>query len=1173
MRITTSGRLALLAALIIGMGALFAAGAMAQEVALFDGGVRAYLDVSDDEAAELGIAPAVEDLCKFFEQITGEALPRGQGEVALFDPTRETPTRFECVVANMEDLSHYGATNATAAIYLSPTRRFTGAPMAGPGEKAGWACTWHRVDKRLDFSLRIAKDPDHGPGYGPFEAAILTAAAPDFAAGGDVALCVEMRGGQAAGLRAGYAVDGGEWVYTQWLDPTQAGSDDREPGVSDKNGPQAWAADWPLRWAGQTALVVTGYAPKNREGRISFASIHVTREGESLLARDFGADNAETVPDFVISPRQGTASVAGGLAVLVPVTAAWSTVGLRAQVPPTRDLAGMIPISVKLQEYPAGVSAFDAATIQGFEVQADAASVTLRAHTVAGLENAIYWLLDRWGCRFVLPGEIGECIPRSDRLTAPEGVTAFAPVADTSVEATGRGNDMGVWYRRNLGGWQRWLTGQHYWLYAIPADENFEAHPDWYALIGGERRPTQLCTSNPEVIARMIEVAKKWLGASPDRMAFPMDPMDNLDYCQCEACQAQDAPGVFTRGTPSMTDRVVTFVNAVAEGIAEEFPDRYVAFYSYSTHSELPVRVKPRDNVIVIVCRTGYCLLHLTPTEGCPTSDFHSFLRRWREMTPNIYTYEYDPISWTAGLPCPTYLEMGRSLQAQLGEIGVRGSYSDGRQYGAYAGTYLNRYVARRMKVDPGQKPEEVLADMCRAFFGPAGEEMNGYYLALTRVAEQKHEGRSLVAGGSTFYHELFTPEIVSTSRAHLDRAKTLVGAAEPFATRLAMVEESQQQLEGYLQGVWRAQAHDYDGAQAAFDRLDAAIELMGERGTLDDEDARRRATTMRLKALAANFPEEMGFVTKWELLGPFDNTSRDADMLSDPAELLTSSGDAAVLTDGTRAQWWDHQSSEGLLNLDQAFAGKQGDWTLSYGYARTIYNAPAPTMAQLRMDSFHPFKVFVNGKEVFHRPGLNADCPDKRRIDVRMQQGPNVIVIKLGQMVLTADSFPWGLYFRVIVDEKRSDLTVLPDQWAFKTDPENVGPDEQWQSADLDDADWLRIPVGKAWEKTDAGEYDGFAWYRVRFELPAQAPAGAVALTFGGVDEEAWVYLNGQYVGERTQASTGKGYGDIWDKEFELPVPAESLRYGATNVLAVRVHDEAYAGGIYGSVRLLAEH
>jgi len=706
------------------------------------------------------------------------------------------------------------------------------------------------------------------------------------------------------------------------------------------------------------------------------------------------------------------------------------------------DLSGLLPLRLERTEYPAGVSRYDARTVQGFEIRASPQEVRLRAGTKVGLANAVYYLLDHWGCRWVLPGELGECIPRRDELTLPAGDLAWAPRSDMAVEVPGSGRDE-EWSRRNMAGWEYWINGQHYWFYAIPpqanlnpryywyydangvritdpdvpTQSNFEQHPQWFSLLGGVRQPRQLCTSNPEVIARMTQVARDYLRADSKPPTFPMDPQDVTDFCQCDDCVALDVPGAQTYGAPSVTDRILTFINAVAESLQEEFPDRHVAFCAYATHMDPPARVRPADNVIVLLCRSSHCLLHLTPTADCPTSDFHALVRRWRELTPNVYTYEYDPIHWNGELPCPTYLDMARSLQTQLRDLGVKGSFSDSTMAGSTpsASWYVNHYLARRMKVDPDRDPDEVLRDLCAAFFGPAAGPLQGYYRELARVTEYTHPGKDHIGGGVTFYHELFRPEMVRRARARLNEAGPLIADQEPYRTRFEMVEMSQRYLEAWLEGVWAAQEHRYQDAVAAFDRMDEVINELEAHGYIAADDARFRARSLRMKPLAEHCHAEMGFVTRWKLLGPFDNSDRNGHRRRDPFEPVTSLDAPVTLADGTKARWWNYESpTGGFLNLERAFAGQRGDWQLSYGYAAIHYHAPQAREAKLLMDSFFLFKVYVNGEEVFAKNGENFDFPDKYAIPVHLRTGDNVIVVKASQTTLAADTNPWGLYLRV---------------------------------------------------------------------------------------------------------------------------------------------------------------
>lgn len=132
-----------------------------------------------------------------------------------------------------------------------------------------------------------------------------------------------------------------------------------------------------------------------------------------------------------------------------------------------------------------------------------------------------------------------------------------------------------------------------------------------------------------------------------------------------------------------------------------------------------------------------------------------------------------------------------------------------------------------------------------------------------------------------------------------------------------------------------------------------------------------------------------------------------------------------------------------------------------------------------------------------------------------------------------------------------------LPTEgWRFRTDPKEEGHLQKWFAPDYDDSEWLSLEIGRAWEEQGQA-YDGVAWYRGAFVLPEKPECLAVELAFGAVDEIAWVWLNGEYVGQHDLGTAG------WDKPFALDVTKE-LRWGEQNRIAVRVHDSTQAGGIW---------
>ncbi|MBR4675331.1 MAG: HEAT repeat domain-containing protein [Victivallales bacterium] len=135
---------------------------------------------------------------------------------------------------------------------------------------------------------------------------------------------------------------------------------------------------------------------------------------------------------------------------------------------------------------------------------------------------------------------------------------------------------------------------------------------------------------------------------------------------------------------------------------------------------------------------------------------------------------------------------------------------------------------------------------------------------------------------------------------------------------------------------------------------------------------------------------------------------------------------------------------------------------------------------------------------------------------------------------------------------------------WLFKTDESEMGHrgEKPFFLETLDDSEWRPISIGLSWERQGI-PYDGIAWYRLKLKLP-EKPEGAQAseLHFLGVDEAAWVWVNGTFVGQHNLGTRG------WNIPFKVDCTKE-LRWGAENSIVVRVEDAEQAGGIYKGIIL----
>ncbi|MEO8166808.1 MAG: sugar-binding domain-containing protein, partial [bacterium] len=136
------------------------------------------------------------------------------------------------------------------------------------------------------------------------------------------------------------------------------------------------------------------------------------------------------------------------------------------------------------------------------------------------------------------------------------------------------------------------------------------------------------------------------------------------------------------------------------------------------------------------------------------------------------------------------------------------------------------------------------------------------------------------------------------------------------------------------------------------------------------------------------------------------------------------------------------------------------------------------------------------------------------------------------------------------------------PDRdWKFQT-----GDDEHWKEQNLNDSKWRTLTVPGFWEVQGFPDYNGYAWYRLRFRVPDEFAAKRQILLLGNIDDFDETYLNGKLVGKT--GTMGRDVTPNQSTEYSqlrayTILPGQILR-GQENVLAVRVFDGFKDGGIY---------
>ena len=219
--------------------------------------------------------------------------------------------------------------------------------------------------------------------------------------------------------------------------------------------------------------------------------------------------------------------------------------------------------------------------------------------------------------------------------------------------------------------------------------------------------------------------------------------------------------------------------------------------------------------------------------------------------------------------------------------------------------------------------------------------------------------------------------------------------------------------------------------------------------------------------------------------------------------------------------------------------------------------------------------EVFVNGRFV----GATGRMPDEeyhtayhatRRYAVPaeyLHPGDNVIAIRVFDERLEGGIIEGTVgFYRPPPSPLAVDLAGL---WQFRT-----GDDLRWKAPKLDGRGWDDVTVPGRWEPQGYRRYNGFAWYRKQFFLPRDLDGADLVLLLGKIDDLDEVFLNGHRIGGTGNITKPEMRGTEWQVARRYPIPPEALRYGAYNVLAVRVYDGVLDGGIFsGPIGIITEN
>lgn len=161
---------------------------------------------------------------------------------------------------------------------------------------------------------------------------------------------------------------------------------------------------------------------------------------------------------------------------------------------------------------------------------------------------------------------------------------------------------------------------------------------------------------------------------------------------------------------------------------------------------------------------------------------------------------------------------------------------------------------------------------------------------------------------------------------------------------------------------------------------------------------------------LAAHF----GFVRSWLLVAPFDNHKEAGFGVAYPPEKGVDAKAVYKGKDGKEARWIAFTTADpyGAVDLNKTLGKQQG--VVAYAYA--VIQSPAEQRVQVRAGSLNAIKIFLNGKEIFHREEYHHGIEmDQYVANATLKAGRNELLLKVCQNEQKEEwAQAWGFQVRL---------------------------------------------------------------------------------------------------------------------------------------------------------------
>ena len=183
--------------------------------------------------------------------------------------------------------------------------------------------------------------------------------------------------------------------------------------------------------------------------------------------------------------------------------------------------------------------------------------------------------------------------------------------------------------------------------------------------------------------------------------------------------------------------------------------------------------------------------------------------------------------------------------------------------------------------------------------------------------------------------------------------------------------------------------------------------------GAVEPAQVKPIANALKELGVQIDLPRHFGFLMRWHVIGPFDNTDRTGFEKVYPPENEINL-EAVYDGKGKQSRWEPLETSDafGKVDLNKPL----GMLKETVGYAYTEFESIRARSAEIRLGCKNAWKIWLNGKLIFGRDEYHRGQKiDQYKLPIELKAGKNTILVKACQNEQTEEwTVQWEFQLRI---------------------------------------------------------------------------------------------------------------------------------------------------------------